>query len=74
VSANALAVWASDISDSIEYIDTVATEFKKRETMFYTCHCTGKEPFERLKKTLGDRIGYLAYGNVVICGASPFTF
>lgn len=32
---------------------------------YYTCHCTGKESFLRLKEVMGDRIEYLAAGSIL---------
>jgi 7,8-dihydropterin-6-yl-methyl-4-(beta-D-ribofuranosyl)aminobenzene 5'-phosphate synthase len=31
--------------------------------MFYTCHCTGVQAFERLKSIMGDNVNYLSTGS-----------
>jgi 7,8-dihydropterin-6-yl-methyl-4-(beta-D-ribofuranosyl)aminobenzene 5'-phosphate synthase len=36
--------------------------------MFYTCHCTGEESYEILRKQMGDRIQYLPGGRHVTIG------
>jgi 7,8-dihydropterin-6-yl-methyl-4-(beta-D-ribofuranosyl)aminobenzene 5'-phosphate synthase len=33
--------------------------------MFCTCHCTGTEPFERMKAIMGDRLRYIRTGEEV---------
>lgn len=45
-----------------ELVDAIGKELKKRSTNYYTCHCTGKKPFEALQSVLGDQIKYLALG------------
>ena len=47
-------------SDAI--IDNVAGQLKKKESVYYTCHCTGKRAYERMKMILGDRLHYLSTG------------
>ncbi len=32
---------------------------------FYTCHCTGLEPYEQMKGVLGNQLEYLHTGNVI---------
>ena len=34
--------------------------------VFYTCHCTGQEPYEILKSRMGDRIHYLSTGEEIL--------
>ncbi len=34
-------------------------------THFYTCHCTGLEPYEQMKRVLGNQLEYLHTGNVI---------
>lgn len=34
--------------------------------MFYTCHCTGVEPYECMKTVLGDRLRYIRTGDSVV--------
>ncbi len=31
---------------------------------FITCHCTGEEPYENMKKIMGDRLNYIRTGNI----------
>lgn len=49
-------------SEKTELIESIGKELKKRPTLYYTCHCTGKKPFEILQTILGDQIKYLALG------------
>lgn len=51
--------------ESDELIDLIAEELKKTKTIFYTCHCTGKYAFERMKKTLGDQVQYFSTGTII---------
>lgn len=38
--------------------------------VFYTCHCTGLEPYAILRETLGDKLQYLATGDqICLCWA-----
>lgn len=32
---------------------------------FYTCHCTGQEPFDQLKAMMGDQIEYITVGTTI---------
>lgn len=50
--------------DLCMFIDT-ALELKKTGTDFYTGHCTGKEPFEAMKKIMGDRLTYVHCGDEI---------
>ena len=53
--------------ESNDFIDSVATVLKNKDSIYYTCHCTGIKAYERMKSTLGDRLKYLATGsNIVI--------
>lgn len=45
-----------------ELIEAIGKELKRRSTNYYTCHCTGKKPFETLQSILGNQIKYLALG------------
>lgn len=50
---------------SKELIEEIGNELLKSETSYYTCHCTGEEPYQMLKTMLGDQINYLATGSLV---------
>lgn len=49
-----------------ERIDEIGRYLMETKTKFYTCHCTGIEPYQRLKATMGDRVDYLAAGSEII--------
>lgn len=42
-----------------------AEEMRKRDTVYYTCHCTGQKQYEAMKRILGDRLHYLAAGSML---------
>ncbi|MGI6029285.1 MAG: MBL fold metallo-hydrolase [Candidatus Heteroscillospira sp.] len=49
-----------------EDIDALAEKLKTmKNTRFYTCHCTGKHAYERLKETLGEQISYIYTGMTI---------
>lgn len=37
----------------------------KRKTVYYTCHCTGIEGYERLREGLGEQINYFSTGRTI---------
>ena len=37
-------------------------------SVYYTCHCTSTAGYSRLKKSMGERIGYLSSGNTIFIG------
>lgn len=32
------------------------------QTSFYTCHCTGKKAYDKMKEKIGNRLQYLCTG------------
>lgn len=47
-------------------IDALADKLKAmKNTKFYTCHCTGKYAYERLRSALGDQIDYISTGKTI---------
>lgn len=52
-------------SEKKELIETIGNELLNTRAVFYTCHCTGEEPYQQLKAMLGDRMHYLATGSRV---------
>lgn len=52
-------------SEPRERIEAIAAELKaRRNTRFYTGHCTGEEPFGILKETLGEQLAPMRTGAV----------
>ena len=48
-----------------EMIDRIGKYLMGTKAKFYTCHCTGIEPYKRLKANMGDNIDYLSTGNQI---------
>lgn len=46
-------------------LDNAAEILSGYDTLYYTCHCTGKRQYEYMKKKMGDRLRYLASGQRV---------
>lgn len=53
---------ASRKRESDELIYGIADRLNDGDTMYYTCHCTGKKVYEMMKKRLSDRIQYISVG------------
>lgn len=45
------------------FVSQIGEYLKSTGLMFYTCHCTGIEPYKDLKAILGKKIEYLASGS-----------
>lgn len=52
-------------SEDIENIKAIANELKEMDTLFYTGHCTGIEPFGIMKEIMGDKLIYVHSGDVI---------
>jgi len=50
---------------STNYMDQLSTELRKFNTVYYTCHCTGTEPYNVIKKHLNDKIHYIKTGDEI---------
>ncbi len=48
-----------------EMIDRIGKYLVGTKAKFYTCHCTGLEPYKRLKVIMGDSIDYLSAGSEI---------
>ncbi len=51
--------------ESPELVENIGAELLKTQAEFYTCHCTGTEPYQILKGVMGDRVNYLSTGSQV---------
>jgi len=51
--------------ESDEEIDRIAALLVSTGSKYYTCHCTGLVPYGILKEKMGDRIDYLAAGDIL---------
>lgn len=52
-------------NEDADTIDRIGKYLMGTKAKFYTCHCTGIEPYKRLKATMGDRIDYLSAGSEI---------
>lgn len=46
-------------------LDQASEVLNGHRATYYTCHCTGLEPFRYLKERMGDSLQYLASGQVI---------
>lgn len=56
---------ARDVFEQPEIIREIGEFLLQTKAKFYTCHCTGLEPFKRLKDIMGDSIDYLSGGQQI---------
>lgn len=49
--------------ESPEKIKQLSELLKEMKSQFYTCHCTGAEPYQLMKKYMAGQINYLAAGS-----------
>lgn len=52
-------------ADEKNIIEQVGRKLQNYSTKFYTCHCTGAEPFDILKNIMGTQIEYIGTGDTV---------
>jgi len=50
-------------NESSENIEKIAKYLLNTKAKYYTCHCTGIEPYNQLKGIMGDNIEYLSAGS-----------
>ena len=46
-------------------LDEASKILNNYKTKFYTCHCTGTEQYEYLKKQMGEKLDYLSTGRTI---------
>jgi len=51
--------------EDIDEIEAIAKRLLKYDSVFYTCHCTGVEPYEVMKSIMGERLKYIHCGDTV---------
>ncbi len=49
--------------ESDELITQIGKFLKQNTSKYYTCHCTGKKAFDKLKNIIGEQITYLSTGS-----------
>ena len=54
-----------ETADSAE-LDQIAKELMQYDATYYTCHCTGLNPFAYLKSKMGKKLYYLSVGQTII--------
>ncbi len=47
------------------YAEQTAAALRELPVKFYTCHCTGEEPFAWMKAVMGDKLQYLHCGDSI---------
>ena len=57
---------AKDKFEDPALVRLIGEYLKNTGTKYYTCHCTGVEPYKILKEIMGDKIDYLSTGSQLI--------
>ena len=57
---------AAKKNEDPELISQIGAYLKNTDSIYYTCHCTGIEPYQNLKAIMGKKIQYLAGGSQLI--------
>ena len=52
-------------TESESMVEKIGTYLVSTGGKFYTCHCTGQEPFDQLKAMMGDQIEYITVGTTI---------
>lgn len=52
-------------AEDLSGIDEIARELRMYRSLFYTCHCTGTEPYERMKKIMNEQLLYIHCGDMI---------
>ena len=50
---------------SVEEVKAPADKLMEYDTKYFTCHCTGLEQFDYMKRIMGDRLSYISAGRVI---------
>jgi 7,8-dihydropterin-6-yl-methyl-4-(beta-D-ribofuranosyl)aminobenzene 5'-phosphate synthase len=53
-------------NESFETINRIGKYLIDTKAKYFTCHCTGLDPYNRLKAIMGESIEYLSAGSVII--------
>lgn len=52
-------------NEDFNEIDRIGKYLMNTKSKYYTCHCTGMEPYNRLKAVMGESIDYLQTGSEI---------
>ena len=50
-------------SETPDVVDAIGEYLASTHSRYFTCHCTGMENFQRLKRILGEKIQYISTGD-----------
>ena len=54
-----------NLSEAPDVVDAIGEYLASTPSRYYTCHCTGMENYQRLKRILGERIQSLSTGDQI---------
>ena len=52
-----------NLSEAPDVVDAIGEYLASTPSQYFTCHCTGMENFQRLKRILGKKIQYISTGD-----------
>lgn len=65
ISGFHLSGLGSGKDEDITVLQRLGKSLNKQDTKYYTCHCTGVEPYKMLKEVLKDKLEYFSAGDML---------
>ena len=62
---NITLAWHTEAFARQKKLPSLSKVLKDKETVFYCCHCTGEDAYNKIKKNLKDKIKLIKVGDCI---------